>query len=364
MACKRPDEIHIDVLDLGGKLVASLSLDSTRTVPHLRRTVAEKIGVAPKQVHLQHGDTSITDGHGKTLIEVFGLAENCTVTATQLVPREFVAEFFLANTGYDEGFINEVKVSAGTRADFDRLLDEARAGVQPAVGLDHYFVPMVDMDGQRVLTPTETDGKYVVAKRSPGPIFNPAKRIGFRLNASFDDENNVVTGAEERGLPCEGDTLLGKEVADGWLQVSVHATKIRCDKCNGDGIDRYGVHGPEGQTCTECLGTGFQKEGKFMQAVTVGLVEEMEVTAQDVLDHWSYTLAMEKGPIPGRPQMLGQDALQLLRDATSNVLQFKYQDQRTKPVLREGFGIQARSGRYETVFVGDHIFEMFECCET
>lgn len=145
------DPIHIDVLGLDGELIASVILDLSSTVPHLRKTVADKIGVAPSQVTLQHGNSSICsstqDGHGTSLIEVFGLTENSTITAIKLAPRvyrEFVGEFFIASTGYDEGFIFEVKVSGGTRADFDRLLDEARRGVQVALGLDHYFVPIVD----------------------------------------------------------------------------------------------------------------------------------------------------------------------------------------------------------------------------
>lgn len=190
-----------------------------------------------------------------------------------------------------------------------------------------------------------------------------ASMVDFRLNASFVYDINLVAGAVKQGLPCEAETLSGMEVADGWLQVSVPATNIKCEKCNGNGVDQYGVNGPAGQTCTECLGTGFQKYRKHMQVVTVGSVDEMEVDVQDVFQDLEYNYAMRRGPIPGRPQMSGAEVLKLLLDASGNALKFKYKDHRIKPVLREAFGICARSASYETVFVGDHIFEMFSYWE-
>jgi hypothetical protein len=207
---------------------------------------------------------------------------------------ENVAEYFIYDTGYDEGFASRVNVSRATLADYERLLEEAKAGLQESLGLKYAYLPVVGRNCEQLLKP-EGGGQYRVVDES----------TKYRKSPNYDD---LLPGVDSHFLTSPCYTFSGVEVTPGWLQVRVlvEGTKAKMADYHEAGV----------------------REGERSSVV-------------ELLQEWGYSSAINQGPLP--PSTLSQDKLFALLAGEETAQTFSF------PTVHAGI--------FETAFTGTHVVE-------
>jgi len=218
------------------------------------------------------------------------------LSITHVAKMECVAEYFVYDTGYDEGFASRVKVSRATLADYERLLEQAKAGLQESLGLKYAYLPIVGRQCEQLLKP-EGGGQYRVVDES----------AEYRKSPNYDD---LLPGVDSHFLTSPCYTFSGVEVTPGWIQVRVlvEGTRVKMAHYHEAGV----------------------REGERSSVV-------------ELLQEWGCCSAIDQGPLP--PSTLSQDELFALLAGEEAVHTFSFST--------------VHAGKFETAFVGTHVVETY-----